>query len=312
MAEGTKERVLKAVSRFGEPDLRPRRKPSKRLAVWLPGLGELLNRTHHRAIVHALEETAAEKNLALEMISVPVPKEPSEAVAVIEAAKVRGVLLLSVYSQRIRTALTRRWPVVLFFEPGRDEPLASIQPDDFTAGYLATRHLVERGHRRIAVAVGGGKRPVGFSHRFVGGHTLAMTEAGRAAEKSLIMRDGANLGPFNGRGGVPPAGPRFLEMKPRPTAIIGRQDTVVGVMRVLFRAGLKVPEDVSVIAYGPEGEEGAVSPELTRIEFSPREMAEAAVSVLAAPERIRSAVTMPVRFREGDSVRKIKAGRRKG
>jgi DNA-binding LacI/PurR family transcriptional regulator len=245
------------------------------------------------------------------MISVPVPREPSEAVAVVEAAKVRGVLLLSVYSQGVRDALTGRWPVVMFFEPGRDEPLASIQPDDFTAGYLATRHLVEQGHRRIIVAVGGGKRPVGFSHRFAGGHTLAMSEAGLAVDNDLIVRDGANLGPFNGTGGVPPAGPRLVEMKPRPTAIIGRQDTVVGVMRVLFRAGLKVPEDVSVVAYGPEGEDAAVSPELTRIEFSPREMAEAALSALAAPERIRSTVTMPVWLRKGDSVKKIKAGRRR-
>lgn len=312
MSGETRERVMEAVSRFGEPELRPRRKPSQRLAVWLPGLGEVLGRAHHRAIVQALEEAAAEKNLALEMVSAPVPKEPSDAVGVIEAAKVRGVLLLSVYSRRVRDALTEKWPVVLFFEAGRDEPLASIQPDDFTAGYLATKHLVERGHRRIAVAVGGGYRPVGFSNRFAGGYTLAMTEAGLAVDRSLIMRDRANLGPFSSSVGIPPAGPQFLELKPRPTAIIGRHETVVGVMRVLFRAGLRVPDDVSVIGYGPEGDEGVVSPKLTSIEFSPREMAEAALSALAAPERIRSVVTLPVRLDEGDSVRKIKAGKRKG
>jgi LacI family repressor for deo operon, udp, cdd, tsx, nupC, and nupG len=139
-----------------------------------------------------------------------------------------------------------------------------------------------------------------------------MSEAGLAVEDKLIMRDRENLGPFNGSGGVPPAGPQLLELKPRPTAIIGRQDTVVGVMRALFRAGLKVPDDVSVVAYGPEGEAGAVSPDLTRVEFSPREMAEAALSALGAPERIRSAVTLPVRFREGDSAKAPGRRTRKG
>ncbi|MCK5849635.1 MAG: LacI family DNA-binding transcriptional regulator [Kiritimatiellae bacterium] len=302
VAGETRDRVLMAISREGEPELRKRRRPVKRLAVWLPGLGELLNRAHHRAVVQALEETVAKKDLSLEIISIPVPKEPSDAVAVIEQAKVRGVLLVSVYSSGVRTALTEKWPVVLFFEPGRGERLANVLPDDFTAGFLATKHLLEHGHRRIAVVVGAGNRPVGFSKRFVGGYALAFSEAGLVVDNALIMRDRGNLGPFNGNGGVPPAGAAFLSLDPRPTAIVGRGESVVGVMRVLVQAGLRVPEDVSIVGYGPAGQPEHISPELTRVEYSPQEMVETALNVLIAPNPVCAAVTISVHLETGGSV----------
>lgn len=305
VSEETRRRVLQAV-----PDekitLRRRRRLATRVAVWVPGLGELVSWPHHLAVVRAIEKAAAERKLSLEVINLPVPEDPAEAVAVLESRKVGGVMLLSFYSQKHRQLVAGRWPTVLFFDRGHGEGLADVGPDDFAAGYLATQHLIECGHRRIAVAVGGGQRPIGFSRRFAGGYALACLEAGLETDSALVLANEANLKFLVEGAKFPPAGSDFLNLKPRPTALIGRCVTVSGVMHQLAAEGISVPGDVSVIGYGSKGWELFEPPGLTRVEYSAEEMAGLALDVLASRPGVRANLTVPVRLETGGSVSNLK------
>jgi DNA-binding LacI/PurR family transcriptional regulator len=305
VADETRNRVLEVISDLGEPSLRRRRNPSRRLAVWVPGLGQMLNRAHHRAAVQALEAAATERGLALEVINDRAPDDPEDAVAIIERLKVRGVVLISFYSVRLRRAIAERWQVGLFFEAGHDEAVTVFAPDDFAAGFLATRRLIEQGHTRIAVAVGGGRRPQGFSTRFAGGYARALAESGLPVDEGLILRHQANLRYVPGQPEPMPAGPAFLKLRPRPTALVGRGETLLGVMPTLSEAGLRIPDDVSVIGYGPEGENGVVQPKLTLIAYSARLMADAALDILSTSDRRPGTFTVPVYVAQGESVRAL-------
>ena len=157
------------------------------------------------------------------------------------------------------------------------------------------------------MAVGSGRRPVGFSTRFAGGYAQALAEAGFPVEDGLVLRHAANLKFSPGTSSLPPAGSEFLKLEPRPTALIGRHETMAGAIHTLAHAGLRVPEDVSTIGYGPEGENGFAQPAPTRVEYSPWEMAETALGILAAPDPIHGSITIPVHLKKGDSVKSLSA-----
>jgi len=302
VGEAARKRVENAVADLGKPALQQRTRASARVALWVPGLGELLGRAHHVSVVRALEETGAERGLAIEMINAPVPDEPAEAVALVRRARVRGVMVLSFYAEEHLAALTEEWPVVMFFACGRAKRLTMVAPDDFTAGFLATRHLLEKGHRRVAAAVGSGRRPEGFSERFVGGYALALGEAGVPFREALVLRDSANLGPFTEDRPAPPACERIIKLKPRPTAIVARGETIASLVRGLVGRGIGVPDEISVVGYGPRGGGPWPTPGLGWVEYSAQDMAEAGLDALDARSDGCRGVVIPVRLVSGESV----------
>lgn len=305
VSETTRRRVFDVVSELGGVVPQRAGRSTRRLALWLPGLRRSLGDPHHLEVVVALEEVAAERGLTLEIINAPVPEDPAEAVALVRRAGVAGVLALAVYGGRQLAALAEHWPVVLYFAKGRARRLTTVAPDDFAAGFRAAQHLLEAGHRRIAVAVGAGRSPEGFSERFVGGYVLALAEAGVAFDEKLVLRGSANLEPFSKEGPPPPAAAEFLKLKPRPTALIGRGTSVRGVMHAFAERGVRVPRDVSVIAYGPYRREALPLAKLTAMSYSSRAAAEAGLDALAAAGTCPRHVVLPVDLEPGESVRDL-------
>jgi DNA-binding LacI/PurR family transcriptional regulator len=122
----------------------------------------------------------------------------------------------------------------------RDPRLSAVDlvaNDDQGGAQLATRHLLELGHRRIAHIVGEGE--VGRIRR--AGHEAAMADAG--LEPRCVDGDWTE-----------PTGHRvagdLLRSPDRPTAIFAANDlSAVGVLAAADDLGLRVPEDLSVVGY---------------------------------------------------------------
>lgn len=121
------------------------------------------------------------------------------------------------------------------------ENLSSIG-DDRLGGYLATRHLIDLGHRRIAIIAG--PDYASSSRERLGGYRQAMSEAGLAIDPAWVLPSS-----FSIESGVE-AAHCLMALRPAPTAIFAVNDnTAIGALSALARLGLAIPDDISLVGY---------------------------------------------------------------
>lgn len=119
-----------------------------------------------------------------------------------------------------------------------------VFPDEQAAAYQATRRLLDLGHRRITFALIGGFNHFSSIDRFAG-CKQAMTEAG--LEIKLAQFEVPSI-----RHVMPQLGP-VLTQPDAPTAVIGYTPAItLAYYRAALQAGLRVPRDLSLIAFHSE------------------------------------------------------------
>jgi LacI family transcriptional regulator len=144
--------------------------------------------------------------------------------------------------------------------------------------WLATRHLIELGHRAIACVSGPADLP--RSRERVGGFLRAMREAGLA----VLAEDVVHV-EFTSAGGHAAFG-SLLARPQRPTAVFVTSDLMaIGGLCAAGSAGVRVPAELSVVGYDDIGAACYAAPPLTTIAPPKREMARLAIGRLI--ERIR-------------------------
>jgi len=124
--------------------------------------------------------------------------------------------------------------------PSQDVP--SVGATNWAGGLAATEHLIELGHRRIAV-VGG---PADFlcSRARVDGYRAALDRAGIPVDPALVRH-----GNFHHDGGYDQAR-ELLDLPEPPTAIFaGSDEQAFGVLEAARQQGLSVPRDLSVVGF---------------------------------------------------------------
>jgi DNA-binding LacI/PurR family transcriptional regulator len=123
--------------------------------------------------------------------------------------------------------------------------LPSIAVDDVAGGEMATRHLVELGHRRIALI---GDTPPEFrfdwSRDRTHGYERALAAAGIEV-RSEYVREGTRLVHVARAIAL-----ELLSLPERPTAIFAASDTqALGVLEAARALGVRVPEELSVVGF---------------------------------------------------------------
>ncbi|MDF2640521.1 MAG: LacI family DNA-binding transcriptional regulator [Novosphingobium lindaniclasticum] len=114
--------------------------------------------------------------------------------------------------------------------------------DDRLGGYLATRHLLDLGHRRIGIIAG---PTFASSARLrTEGYRQALEEANVAVDPALIVESS-----FSIEAGAD-AAETLMDLPERPSAIFAVNDnTAIGALSALTNRGLSVPEDMSLVGY---------------------------------------------------------------
>jgi LacI family transcriptional regulator len=182
----------------------------------------------------------------------------------------------------------------------------TVLADNRRGGELITQHLIEWGHRRIVEIMG----PANFSttEERSTGHRQALAEAGFEADPSL-----ATYGGFTRDGGYA-AAREMLASGADFTAIYAANDQMaVGALAALREAGLRVPEDVSLVGFDDIPTIRDVIPGLTTIRVAMREMGRCAMEIaIGGGNRRPRVVVLPVHLVERESVAKPSArGRRR-
>lgn len=134
----------------------------------------------------------------------------------------------------------RKLPIVLIHAE-RDLPISSVVVDDAAATRLATKHLIELGHRDIAFL--SGRALNDSAPRRERGFREAMADAGVTLREELITRWGYE--PEMGRRGAR----QLLSLRDRPTAfVVANLNGAIGALHEARVMGFATPEDVSIVA----------------------------------------------------------------
>ena len=167
-----------------------------------------------------------------------------------------------------------RVPLVELLRHSPDGPFDAVVADDREGAAALTRHLLALGHRRIAMLTG----PAAYSttRARVAGYRDALRAAGLGGDDALVLY-GAYT-PASGYAQTREA----LALPARPTAFFASGSPLTsGMLRALAENGVRIPDDVSVVAYEDPEWYAAATPPLTCYALPLREMGRIAVERIA-------------------------------
>ncbi len=231
-------------------------------------------------LIHGTVEAAAEAGHSVVVTPVSSPRDFDRW---LKMATVRGTHgALSVLNlprgAELQQLAAAGIPVVVIDpaeEPGPG--IRSVGTTNWQGGLTATRHLIELGHRRIAVI--GGPAGLWSSQARLDGYRAAMLEAGLPVDERLICR-----GTFSVPGGRQQA-MHLLDLADRPTGIVAGNDAqAFGVLQALGDFRLRAPDDVSVVGFDDVPVAAWATPALTTIRQPLAAMAATAFRMLWAGE----------------------------
>lgn len=152
-------------------------------------------------------------------------------------------------------------PVVVVGYHFKDIEFNAVDIDNFQGGYQAAQHLLDFGHRRIG-CITGPFSTLSAQDRLAG-FRAAIEKAGLIYEPDLVM-EGAYGTASHGAGYT---GMKRLLAQPQPiTAVFAHNDRMaVGAMTAIREAGLRIPEDISVVGYDDTPDAEFASPPLTTV-----------------------------------------------
>ncbi|PFG41972.1 LacI family transcriptional regulator [Isoptericola jiangsuensis] len=187
-----------------------------------------------------------------------------------------GVLLVAsgLSAPQRRQLVSRGIPFVVIDtdgEPPVDVPV--VGSDNWNGGLVAARHLLQLGHRRIAVI--SGPADMLCSRARLDGFRSAFDGSGVTFDPHL-----RRTGDFEVESGYR-AGRDLLDRPDRPTAVFAGSDMqALGVLRAARDLGLRVPEDLSVVGYDDVPLAQWTAPALTTVRQPLEEMGSAAARML--------------------------------
>jgi DNA-binding LacI/PurR family transcriptional regulator len=289
----TRRRVLDAAAQLGyQPDSRARLLRSGRSR--LLGVVFGIQHTFHGDLVTDLYTAAGEAGYELALSAVTPHRDEESAVTGLLQDRCEALILLGPQSSAARlTRLADRLPVVAVARGVRSATVGVVRNADADGLRLAVDHLAGRGHRRIA-HIDGGRAPGAADRRR--GYREAMHRHGLDAEIRIIPgglteEDGAAAA--HAMLGLPPAA-GTASAGGRPTAVTVFNDRcATGVLDVLARAGVRVPEDVSVVGY-----DDSRLARLAHIELTTIAQDTAAMARLAVDQAVARVEGRPVAARE--------------
>ena len=210
-------------------------------------------------------------------------------VDVLSNKQVDGIIFVAAGDQAdsLDFLLRRKMPVVMIDRNVPNVELDAVLTDNQHGGFLATRHLLELGHTRIA-CIAGPSSITPSAERIIG-YRKALKAAGIPYDERLVM-----CGDYHSQSGMDITH-ALLKLNPRPTAIFALNDLMaIGALRAAAEAGCSVPKDLAVVGYDDLEIAHFTNPPLTTIAQPKKEIGAQAVRLLV--DRISQKSTPPSRL----------------
>ncbi len=179
-----------------------------------------------------------------------------------------------------------------------------VTVDNLLGGMMATQHLIDLGHRKIAF-IGGDIEHPSINDRF-NGYKSALEKAGLPLVQRLIETEEDYPARANGYN----AAKKLFSKNKDITAVFSCNDAMaVGVIQYLKDSGVQIPGDVSIIGFDDVVSENSVDPPLSTIRVPKMEMGVEAMKLMSAfvkdSERSNKKILVPIELVVRQSTKKI-------
>lgn len=242
-------------------------------------IGFLIDDIAARLLTVASIEAAREAAWAAGCVLVVIPIHGQSdleqaAIELLLGQRLVGVIYGAFYTRQVDLPKPlRTTPVVLLNCFSSDPNLLALVPDHEAGAYAATTHLIALGHRRIAY-INGSSTMLASSQR-LRGYQRALVDHGLPLDQTLVADGEWSLSTAQ------KLTADLLKRPQRPTAIFCASDRMaIGTYEALIGAGLKIPDDMSVVGFDNDPVAQHLSPSLTTIYVPHEEMGRNAVAYL--------------------------------
>ncbi len=279
VAKATRDRVLAAVRQTGyTPNVAARNLRARRSHMALVVVPNIEN-PFFAEVLRGIDETLSRRGYGLIIANLDnSPDKESRYVDLASAGQVDGVLLLCghVLKGTSRTLIDADVPIVAACEAIPGGRFSHVEVDNRIAAAAAARHLVELGHRRIGYVSGPAVNILDKARR--AGFWDALAAGGLQASASVVWE-----GDFTFTAGERAAGALLgMTKKQRPTAVFAANDEMaIGFLKTVRAAGLRVPEDLSIVGFDAIEYAEYCEPPLTTVHQPRREIGARAAELLA-------------------------------
>jgi len=274
VSASARERVLEAISELSyhpsEVARSLRTRQTRTIGLVIPDIAN----PFYGEVARAVEEVSSEQGYTVILgHSNHLPERELRCAQVLRSKQVDGVILHPVTPDLEPVYFLRQAGIQVVILERIVPGYHCIVADDQRGGYLATRHLLELGHRRVGCVVRA-EDPTSSIAR-VEGYRAALADMGLPVDKRLIVES-----EFGFDGGEQ-AAREFLNLPKRPTAVVTHNDIIaIGVVKALAEAGLRVPGDISLVGFDDIALASFVQPPLTTVFYPKHQMGRTAAELL--------------------------------
>lgn len=262
--------------------------------------GSFISDPFHSVIIEGIEEKLREKGYYLMIRTV---YSEDELFSLLRNWNIDGLILTGLFQDEFFEKLVKAdVPFVLVDSYIDKQKVLNIGLEDCNGGYMATKYLIDKGHRDIVFASPIIKQNGVVEERFKG-YKLALKEAGIPFDKKNVYQqeisitEGIELG-------------HKLASRTDITAIFATADILAaGIISGLNEHGKRVPDDFSVIGFDDLYISSLTAPRLTTIHQDTQEKgkvaAESLINVIEGNPVINNNIILPVKLVERHSVKDI-------
>ena len=304
----TRQRVMNAIEELGYiPNLSARtltQRSSKLIGVVVPqteGSRLMFQNGFYSEILGSIEFHARQSGYHI-IISATDANESYLRLA--RERNLDGIIVIGMYPDEFYQQMKKsQIPIVLVDSYCNDHYYHNIRIDDAYGSYLATRHVLSKGHRKIAFFCGQLKEN-GVMKKRLTGFKDALLEYDVPFDQRYVFE-----GKIDYSSGIDSA-QRLLSSRLPATAVVAAADILaIGAMKGVYERGVQVPDDISVMGFDDLEISQYLTPGLTTVRQEISEKGEKAVKLLIKninePNLTKQEQILPVKLVERGSVKPI-------
>ena len=274
-----RERVLKAIRELGyAADSRQAgANETKVFGLLMESLSEASrSEGFYTRIVSGIEETAYQLGYQVLLHVYRPDVDPINSIRELMGRDIDGLIIANDgdVTPKVIQKITEAGVPIVLVENYQSFPIHSLTADNFTAGRVMTEYLIELGHRRIG-GIGGPGKYSSLSDR-MRGHQITLIEHDIPADFSL-QPPPVSGNPRKGYAQMQ----QLLSLPEPPTAVFAVSDrAAIGAMDAIKDAGLRIPDDISVVGIDDIRDSAYSTPPLTTFSVPKYDLGRTAVFIL--------------------------------
>ncbi|MBO4899878.1 MAG: LacI family DNA-binding transcriptional regulator [Lachnospiraceae bacterium] len=172
--------------------------------------------------------------------------------------KMDGLFITGAADKKFVEALSNVQTPIVYIDSYASEDICDVGHDDFSGGRIATEHLLQKGHERIAF-VSSSVMDSRYMEQRYNGYLEALKTAGIEPDPNLVYESGLDIDSCR-------VAAEKIRERGDVTAVVATTDLMAaGLMAAFIDFGMSIPDDISIVGYDDTPLSRMITPRLTTI-----------------------------------------------